>query len=201
MVTGITPSHHWYIDFGASAHICKRRDQFKEYTPRSDNGRVVLGDNTHLQIKGEGKIRIYLGKDKYLLLEHTLHVPDISKNLVSVCKLTAQPGTTLTFAQSTCQMKTHFGVKATGTLLGELYLLDVSDHGSGINIAAASTSPTEAQLWHAWLGHPNAVKLQRITKTDIYQDRLKENYLQLPFCEACVRAKHRVAPYPTGGAV
>lgn len=69
------------------------------------------------------------------------------------------------------------------------------------NAAVATTDLVIAHLWHARLGHPNVNKLQRITKTDTYQERLKGNYVQLPLCEACINAKHHVTPYPAGGSV
>lgn len=105
MQVDVTPAHHWYIDSGASAHICRQKSQFQEYAPQTDHGYVVLRDDTHLPILGEGTVIVSLGQNDKLHLKNTLHVPDISKNLILVCKLAAQPGISLSFEKQTYEIK------------------------------------------------------------------------------------------------
>jgi hypothetical protein len=57
----------WYLDSGASNHMCGRRDLFVELI-EGVHGNVNLGDSSKLLVEGKGKIKIYQknGEKEYI---------------------------------------------------------------------------------------------------------------------------------------
>ncbi|KAL0320072.1 UNVERIFIED_CONTAM: Retrovirus-related Pol polyprotein from transposon TNT 1-94 [Sesamum radiatum] len=72
----------WWIDTGATRHICSDKEMFSTYTPI--NGRKLFMENSATSnIVGLGKVVLKMTSGKELTLIDVLHVPDIRKNLVS----------------------------------------------------------------------------------------------------------------------
>ncbi|CAA0819637.1 Unknown protein, partial [Striga hermonthica] len=72
----------WYIDTGATRHVCSDKGLFSEYTP--SNGRKLhMGNSSSSDVAGVGIVVLKLTSGKELKLKDVLHVPDIRKNLVS----------------------------------------------------------------------------------------------------------------------
>ncbi|KAL0347056.1 UNVERIFIED_CONTAM: Retrovirus-related Pol polyprotein from transposon TNT 1-94 [Sesamum calycinum] len=72
----------WWIDTGATRHICSDKEMFSTYTPI--NGRKLFMENSATSnIVGIGNVVLKMTSGKELTLIDVLHVPDIRKNLVS----------------------------------------------------------------------------------------------------------------------
>ncbi|KAK4389640.1 hypothetical protein Sango_2301000 [Sesamum angolense] len=72
----------WWIDTGATRHICSDKEMFSTYIPI--NGRkLFMGNSTTSNIVGIGNVVLKMTSGKELTLIDVLHVPDISKELVS----------------------------------------------------------------------------------------------------------------------
>ena len=73
----------WYINTGATSHICSERNNFSTYV--EDNGRrkLYMGNSSKSKVVGLGKVCLKMTSGKELVLNDVLHVPDIHKNLVS----------------------------------------------------------------------------------------------------------------------
>ncbi|XP_073152463.1 uncharacterized protein [Henckelia pumila] len=76
----------WYIDTGATRHVCADKELFSKYTPISGR-ELYMGKNATSKIIGLGKVVIKMTSGKELTLIDVLHVPDIRKNLVSGSRL------------------------------------------------------------------------------------------------------------------
>ena len=74
----------WYVDSGASNHMTYHQNWFSEMKEPSKPGYVETGDDTMHPIEHVGDVPLTLedGKEKYM--SDVLHVPTITKNLVSV---------------------------------------------------------------------------------------------------------------------
>ena len=80
----------WYVDSGASNHMTSCGEWFREMNDLNAPGYVEIGDDTTHPIAHIGKVPLNMqdGKVKYLV--DVLHVPNITKNLVSVGKMIEQ---------------------------------------------------------------------------------------------------------------
>ncbi|CAA0822366.1 Unknown protein, partial [Striga hermonthica] len=71
----------WYIDIGATRHVCSDKELFSDYTP--SNGRKLhMGNSSTSEVARVGTV-VLKTSGKELKLKDVLHVPDIRKNLVS----------------------------------------------------------------------------------------------------------------------
>ncbi|XP_075504626.1 uncharacterized protein LOC142542066 [Primulina tabacum] len=72
----------WFIDTGATRHVCAEKEMFSTYTPISRR-QLFMGNSTTSKIAGLENVVLKMTSDKELTLIDVLHVPDIRKNLVS----------------------------------------------------------------------------------------------------------------------
>src|SRR4051812_40018806 len=73
----------WWIDCGATVHICNIPSVFKDF--KMENGQQVsMGNGSLADVRGKGTVEINFTSGKKLTLKNTLFVPDIKKNLISV---------------------------------------------------------------------------------------------------------------------
>ncbi|CAL9017449.1 unnamed protein product, partial [Prunus brigantina] len=72
----------WWVDTGASRHVCYDRACFKTYSV-TDDRKVLLGDSHTTIVAGTGEIELKFTSGKTVILKDVLHTPDIRKNLVS----------------------------------------------------------------------------------------------------------------------
>ncbi|CAJ2668640.1 unnamed protein product [Trifolium pratense] len=72
----------WWIDTGATRHICFERAMFKTYTA-AENKKVQMGNAHTSNVAGIGDVELKFTSGKTLILKDVMHVPDMRKNLVS----------------------------------------------------------------------------------------------------------------------
>ena len=73
----------WFIDSGASKHMTSHENYFQELRKPDQPGYVEIGDDTTDPIRHIGNVSF--GNDgKQTYLKNFLHVPTITKNLVSL---------------------------------------------------------------------------------------------------------------------
>lgn len=174
---------------------------FTDYQSRVDATHVVLGDNSRLEIAGQGDLQLKLLNGTTLNLCQVLHVPGISKNLLSVGKLASDLNLTLQFTDDACYIFQKGISIAQAHIDDDLYLLEVADNNlKKVKACFSELTPSmsHSKMWY--IGHPNKLKLQEMTKLDLYTEKFLGNYTHLPLCEVCIRAKQHVTPYPTDGA-
>ncbi|XP_072066951.1 uncharacterized protein [Arachis hypogaea] len=79
-------SLEWWLDSGATVHVCNDRNQFKTYE-EVNNREVLMGNDNSAKVCGQGSVELNFTSEKKLSLINVLHVPDLRKNLVSVSLL------------------------------------------------------------------------------------------------------------------
>ncbi|KAK9681509.1 hypothetical protein RND81_10G007500 [Saponaria officinalis] len=80
----------WWIDSGATNHVCKDRHWFKDYELVKDGSVLYMGNESTALIVGRGTVVLEFSSGNVEKLCNVLHVPGIKKNLVSgscLCKL------------------------------------------------------------------------------------------------------------------
>nr|GEW18086.1 Pol polyprotein [Tanacetum cinerariifolium] len=74
---------NWWLDTGATKDICNSRRMFGSYQKVNEPEPMFMGNKTALKIQRKGKVILKLTSRKDLVLSNMLHVPNITKNLIS----------------------------------------------------------------------------------------------------------------------
>ncbi|XP_073290593.1 uncharacterized protein [Primulina huaijiensis] len=75
-------SNEWWVDTGATRHICSNKGMFSTYTP-STGRKLYMGNSATSEVVGTGNVVLKMTSGLEVTLVDALHVPDIRKNLVS----------------------------------------------------------------------------------------------------------------------
>ena len=75
-------SLEWWLDSGATVHVCNDRNQFKIYE-EVNNREVLMGNDNSAKVCGQGTTELNFTSAKKLSLMNVFHVPNLRKNLVS----------------------------------------------------------------------------------------------------------------------
>ncbi|KAK1632622.1 hypothetical protein QYE76_006937 [Lolium multiflorum] len=76
----------WFLDSGASNHMCGRREFFSELDPNV-HGFVKLGDDTSVEIEGRGMILFNCKSREHLTLSEVYFIPKLCSSIVSLGQL------------------------------------------------------------------------------------------------------------------
>jgi hypothetical protein len=156
----------------------------------SSKKKIRIGNGKGLSIDHIGTTRLFTPTSQFDLLG-TLHVPHISKNLISVHKFTKDTNTFFEFHPSYFLLKD----RRTGKLLHGL-----NKHGLYHFFPSANKHPHSATVgerastfqWHSQLGHPTLKIVRRVLS------RFKlpvSTPTESPVCTACLGAKSKQLPF------
>ena len=73
----------WWIDFGATRHVCYDKTWFKTYTILDEKKKIMLGDSHTIEVVGIREALLKFTSGREVTLKDVFHVPNIRKNLVS----------------------------------------------------------------------------------------------------------------------
>ncbi|KAL5824888.1 hypothetical protein ACOSQ3_020951 [Xanthoceras sorbifolium] len=76
----------WYLDSGASNHMCGRKEYFVNLKEEI-GGLVSLGDGSKLQVAGRGQIQIYQKDGKIRYISDVYYIPSMKSNILSLSQL------------------------------------------------------------------------------------------------------------------
>ncbi|RVW82298.1 Retrovirus-related Pol polyprotein from transposon RE1 [Vitis vinifera] len=119
----------WFVDSGATHHMTIDSNTLDVSDHYSGTGNVVVGNGQTLDIFSVGHTSFPSRKSsKSLHLTNVLHVPQITKNLISVAKFTQDNDVILEFDSHGCFVKDKKSreILLQGNLKEGLYQLDIS---------------------------------------------------------------------------
>lgn len=185
------PAVDWIIDSGCSKHMTHDRSLFSSYTPGAAGKFVELGNGNKSRILGEGTIRIKIlvdGKNRTCLLTDACFVPELGYNLVSVPSLDKK-GLTTIFENLSCIIKYQDVVLATGTMVGNLYQLDVeTDH---------AFVASDLSLWHKRLAHIDPESIKTMSRQGFVAGiNLEDADSSKHKCDDCIIGKGHRTTFP-----
>nr|GEW21523.1 hypothetical protein [Tanacetum cinerariifolium] len=73
----------WWIDSGATTHVCKDRCWFKTFELLEDESVLYMGDDHFAPVHGKGSVALEFSSEKTISLFNVLYPPKLRKNLVS----------------------------------------------------------------------------------------------------------------------
>ncbi|GJY38716.1 zinc finger, CCHC-type containing protein [Tanacetum coccineum] len=152
----------WWVDSGATVHVCKDRCWFKTYESLNDGSIHHMGNESTTLVHGRGCVDLRFSSGKVVSLLNVLHVPNIRKNLVSSSVLN-NCGYKQVIESNKFVLSKHGVFIGFGYLSNHMFRLNiVSDN---IGSAFMSTSKlNDSILWHARLGHVHFKRMQDMSK-------------------------------------
>ena len=171
----------WWVDSGATRHVCKNKNFFKTMKPVDDGTILFMGNSTTTPVLGIGDVELKFTSGSILTLTNVFYVPEVRKNLVSGGLLN-KFGFKLVFEAD------KFVLSKGGLFVGKGYLCDGMfklnvDFNKNIDISVYMVEPSF--LWHHRLGHVNFRRLHDMIKMDLlpYFETSKEK------CTTCMLTK------------
>ncbi|GKC84787.1 zinc finger, CCHC-type containing protein, partial [Tanacetum coccineum] len=73
----------WWVNSGATVHVCKDRCWLKIYESLNDGSILHMGNESTALVHGRGYVDLKFSSGKIVSSFNVLHVPNIRKNLVS----------------------------------------------------------------------------------------------------------------------
>ena len=197
----------WLVDNGATHHMTKAKDDLAERSDRTIS-HVRLGDGKRIKCVDEGTVRIpnrTVGRDRgTLVLESTLVVPELERNLISVYGL-MRSGYDVNFRSKDMSCRITRGrTKIVAVLEGNLWIVR-SNTMNGLmegiaDVAAASHFTRGAkslEVWHRRFNHANVASLRRMaSEKKVYGLDLIGAPTNFPPCVGCSYGKHARDPFP-----
>lgn len=147
----------WYIDSGASSHMCNNLKSFRKIQIGT-NHPVELPDGRDIFATGIGEILITCinnkGKPQEILIKNVLYVPELDTNLLSVRKLTSL-GFDVNFRGNNCIICEDNSIIATGSIdNNNLYRLNTKEKLYKVECNDQSNC---IHKWHRRFGHRTSI--------------------------------------------
>ena len=76
-------ANDWWIDSGATRHVCNDKSFFNTYESVDDGTILYMGNSSIATIKGKGTMDLEFTFGKIVSLTNVCHVPEVRKNLAS----------------------------------------------------------------------------------------------------------------------
>nr|KYP69812.1 hypothetical protein KK1_009018 [Cajanus cajan] len=151
----------WYPDTGAKNHFTNDLSNLMIKTPYIGLEKVVVGNGNCLSIHNTGTYKLKNPSNNIAFtLNKLLHVPDVTKNLLSVAKFDKENSCFFEFHFTDCFVKSQGSRKLLlqGKLKDGLYAfenLQIVHPNNDFPISAlySSTTCNSLQIWHFRLGH------------------------------------------------
>ncbi|KAE8721174.1 hypothetical protein F3Y22_tig00016637pilonHSYRG00095 [Hibiscus syriacus] len=175
----------WYLDSGASNHMCGHKYLFKEMK-KIEDGHVSFGDASKVEVKGRGTI-CYLQKDGLIgSIQDVFYVPDLKTNILSMGQLT-EKGYSALLKDRILHLKDKQGRIVARVEMGKnrmykLSLRSVREKCLRIDVE------DKASLWHLRFGHLHHGGLKELAKKNMVYGLSDIDY-EGKFCEECVLGK------------
>ncbi|GJS57918.1 zinc finger, CCHC-type containing protein [Tanacetum coccineum] len=158
----------WWVDLGATVHVCKDRCWFKTYESLNDGSILHIGNESTALVHGRGCVDLRFSFGKIVLLFNVLHVPNIRKNFVSSSVLN-HCGYKQVIKSNKFVSSKHGVFIGFGYLSNQMFRLNIVN--DNIALAFMSTSKlNDSILWHARLGHVHFKRMPDMSKDGLIPD-------------------------------
>ena len=161
----------WWIDSGASRHMCFDRDWFKSYSPMENGKNILLGDSHTTQVLGSGEIQIMFTSGRMVTLKNVLHVSEIRKILVSGFLLN-KAGFKQVFESDQYVLSKNGMFVGKGYACDGMFKLNIEmNKKSNVSVYIVSC----VNIWHARLCHVNSKYVKNMSNMGLIP-RLKNEF-------------------------
>ncbi|XP_074352399.1 uncharacterized protein LOC141691567 [Apium graveolens] len=160
----------WWIDSGATSHVCKDLRWFEDFQPIEDGSMLKMGNVATEPIKGLGNVKLVFTSGKYVLLNNVLYIPGIRKNLLSGVVLN-NCGYKQVSESDKYILSKHGTFVGFGYLCNDMFMLNVNvsfdDESACMASNSATNNSNKSKLWHARLGHVHYKRIKDMSKMSL----------------------------------
>jgi hypothetical protein len=158
----------WYIDSEATNHITSDLERLIVRDKYHDNDQIHTASGSGMNISHIGHNTIHT-PCRQLQLNKILHVPQASKNLISVHRLASDNNVFLEFHHRFFCIKDldTRNILLKGPCRGGLYPLLAATFkklACGVNKSVLGVNKSSIERWHSRLGHPTLPIIQRVIR-------------------------------------
>src|ERR1044072_4884628 len=196
-------SSTWYPDSGASHHVTPNGGNIQQPEPFEGPDQIYVGNGQGLAVTQTGSTSFPspFNSQFSLTLNNLLHVPTITKNLLSVSKFAHDNHVYFEFHSNSCYVKSQDnnqillqgkvgadGLYAFPSMLSSSTVLNKRLYLPTVNTVSKCTSFMD---WHNRLGHPNHDVLNSVLSSCNIPIHNKKS---ISFCKACCMGKIHKLP-------
>ncbi len=184
----------WWIDTGASRHVCVNKNHFTTFE-LVHGEKIYMANAAVASVEGKGTVKLKMTSGKVLTLAEVLYVPEIRKNLVSVAMLN-QNGFRIAIESDEVVLSKFGMFIGNGFIVNGLFKMNVmAIIDNEVNTCNPSVYLIESScLWHGRLGHVNFDSIRQLINLDHIQAFVVDNERK---CEVCVEAKLTRSSFPS----
>ena len=183
--------HDWWMDSGATEHMCFDVEQFSSVKSMAGNRQVRVGNGTLVDVCGTGTVQVQAWNGSEWIeteLNNVLLVPSLAVNLFSL-STALDKGFEMMSNKTKCEFMDRDGtVRAMAERLGNLYKMKFKMEEK-LSQCNAVQSLTE---WHRKLAHIHYGQVRKMLKENetVFNDEHN------PFCADCLMGKQHRLPFP-----
>ena len=190
----VVPTNTWLIDSSVTVHVSNTMKGFLTARTILPNEQyIMMGNRAKVPVKAVGTFRLVLDSGFNLDLFHTLYVPSVSRNLISLSRLDVD-GYTFSIGNKCFSLFKNLSIVGSGTLCDGLYKLKLNNHFAETlmilhpKVGTKRSLMTEMSsfLWHKRLGHISKERIQRLVKDGILENL---DFTDLGVCVDCIKGK------------
>jgi len=185
----------WYVDSGASMHMCNNKNWMYDVCPCTINNIKVADDKT-VTVKGTGKVDFQIRNSDGILqtiqVRNVLFVPTLTVNLLSVSQM-VNNGCEIKFERDGCQIYQNNKLILTALHRNNMYILNNVSEAPAL---LSTVDEKDLNLWHQRMGHLNFTDLQRITE---YTEGVELSKKGNQVCTTCLEGKMSRQPFKNTG--
>lgn len=189
-------SEIWYLDTGASEHLCCNRNLFATFEDLTTQKLIRFGSGDVLKATGVGNIHVKskVNDSDYIdvVIYDVLYVPGMFVNLFSA-STTMDKGFRITFDKDEGMiLNVNNKVCATAFRVGKLFQMNFQHvTESEPTTALLSSESSKLEVWHQKLAHQNILHVKQILSSN----NIKFTGSDL-FCTSCVLGKQQRKHFP-----
>jgi len=189
----VQSDNDWWVDSGASKHVCKDQSLFKSLVLVDDGKVLYMANLSTVDVKGIGQVELVFTSRKILTLNNVYYVPKVRKNLVSGFLLNKFCFKQVYEADKFILSKGSVFVWK-GHAASYMFKLNVNNSSSGnaINVSSYMLVYSVSSVWHNSLGHVNYKRLKEMSRLEFILD-FDGN---IEKCKTCMLTKITRSSFP-----
>lgn len=185
----------WYIDSGASMHMCNRFEWLYDVVAPPISS-IKVADSKMLMVEACGKTDLVIkdsdGTEKKIQVKNVLYVPELTTNLLSVSQMT-KSNCDVIFEKDGCKIFQNNKLILKASCMNNMYKVSTAE----ATVFLTTVQEENAYIWHQRMGHLNFTDLQKINEcTEGVKVSVPKNGF---VCDTCLKGKQSRLPFKHTG--